>query len=125
MTRVQYKSKEEYLEITVTDKLTISDVNTAWKRIETKTSSHVNVLIHVKEFKGMELKAIIADITYFLKHREKVGKVAFVGDGPIYKMAPALMKTLFKTNLSHYETKDLAKAKKWVSFKPQQGKKAA
>lgn len=130
MAKIQYKKKDEYLEVTINEKITLKDIQTAWKRVDSKNSNKVNVLIHIKKFKGLELKALVEDINSFLKHHSKIGKVAIVSDGSVLKFAPVIMKKFFSTNLSHYETKDLAKAKKWIAYKAKhdsksQSKKAA
>jgi hypothetical protein len=123
MAKIQYKSKDEYLEVTINEKVTLKDIQTAWKRIDSKSPQHVNVLIHIKKFKGLEFKALIEDISSFLKHHSKIGKVAVVADGSLFKLAPPIMKKIFNTNLTHYETKEIAKAKKWISYKATQESK--
>jgi uncharacterized protein YwgA len=116
MARIQYKKKEEYLEVIINEKVTLKDIQTAWNRVDSKSSNKVNVLIHIKKFKGLEIKALIEDINSFLRHHSKIGKVAIVSDSNVFKFAPTIMKKFFNTNLNHYETKNLIKAKNWITY---------
>jgi len=72
----------------------------------------VKVLVDAREFEGWELKAVLDDFKFGLKHNKEFVKVAFVGNKKWEKFAIRISNWFMSGKMEFFE--DLDSAKEWL-----------
>jgi hypothetical protein len=55
-------------------------MSAAVKQLPTAPGTHINILVIVEDFRGWERNADWGDISFYVEHGDKMGKIAVVGD---------------------------------------------
>ncbi len=77
---------------------------------------YTNILIEINDFHGSKLKTVWDDIKLGLKYKDKVNRVAIVGDNKWEKVATKVSNTIMRPNIEYFEKTDIEFAWRWLQF---------
>jgi len=106
-----------FIELSIKGKLTHKEVKQFTEKIEEILKEYkiasINLLVDLREIKGIELKALWEDIQFVFKHIDTIKKVAILGDNKFEEYSINAMDKIIQIDLSYFE--DYSLAHKWLT----------
>ena len=101
-----------FIELSIKGKLTHAELKEFTNKIEALLNIYkvpsINILVDLRTIEGIELKALLEDIFFTIKHLESIKKVAVLGDNKFEKYSVKTANKLLKTDISYFEKYDTA-----------------
>lgn len=113
---VRTSRKQHFLEITVSGTLTAETYNELDKRVERilQEQAPVRLLFVMSDFHGWTVSGLWKDITFELKHRGEIDRVALVGDRSWQHGLAFLCRPFMAAQLRYFDSDHIDEARAWL-----------